>query len=167
MDVTGGNVLAWLGALAALGGLLYTARQLRMAHRIARSEFLLHFYEMIQPYNDVHARLSPGGDWADGRGGPVTPEEWFRVNRYMGLLEIMQVNIEEGLLDAKTMDRLYSHRVIALAQNPVIRQTNLVERAYRWSDFLRLQNSLSSHPCYRALMDHEFKPKPAPASPGG
>jgi hypothetical protein len=54
------------------------------------------------------------------------------------------------------MDRLYSHRVIALAQNPVIRQTNLVERAYRWSDFLRLQASLSPHPCYRALMEHEF-----------
>jgi hypothetical protein len=33
---------------------------------------------------------------------PPTPDEWFRVNRYMGLLEIMQVNIEEGLLDAKT-----------------------------------------------------------------
>lgn len=150
------GLLAWLGAAAAAGGLFYTARQLRMSHRIARSEFLLHFYEMIQPYNDIHARLSAGGDWAEGKGGPVTPDEWFRVNRYMGLLEIMQVNIEEGLLDARTMDRLYSHRIVALAANPVIHQENLVERRYRWSDFLRLRQRLSAYPCYRALVDHEF-----------
>jgi hypothetical protein len=160
-------LLAWSGALAAALGLLYTARQLRMSHRIARSEFLLHFYEMIQPYNDIHARLSTGGDWADGRGGPSSPEEWFRVNRYMGLLEIMQVNIEEGLLDAKTMDRLYSHRIIALAQNPVIHQTNLVEKRYRWSDFLRLRDGLARYPCYRALMTHEFSAGPGRQTPAG
>lgn len=165
MAVSTADVLGWSGAFAAALGLLYTARQLRMAHKIARSEFLLHFYEMIQPYNDIHARLSAGGDWAQGRGGPSTPDEWSRVNRYMGLLEIMEVNIEQGLLDADMMDRLYSHRIVALVQNPVIYQTNLVEKHYRWADFLRLRDQLSHRRCYRALIEHEFSPTPPSAAP--
>jgi hypothetical protein len=143
------------GLILTGAGLLYAARQLRMSRIIARSDFLLHYYELMQQYNDVHANLTGNGAWTNPQGGPKTEEEWSRVNRYMGLLEVMEVLIEEGLLEIKTMDRLYSHRILALVKNPVIYQYNLVDRSYRWTDFIKLWKRLEGESYYSAITRNE------------
>lgn len=55
-------------------GLLYAARQLRISRKIARGEFLLHLYEMVQVHNSVHNALTGKGRWANGTSGPATDE---------------------------------------------------------------------------------------------
>jgi hypothetical protein len=135
-------------------GLFYAARQLRISRKIARGEFLLHLYELVQQYNDVHAALTGNGRWMNGTG-PKSGDDRARVDRYMGLLESLQLLIEDGFLDAKTVDRLYSHRIVALMANGVIRQRNLVDQAYGWKDFTRLLRSLEKQDYYRAIRDNE------------
>jgi hypothetical protein len=148
-------------------GLLYAARQLRLSKNIANSDFFLHYYEIIQQYNDIHAYLTENGPWVGNKGGPGSEEEWARVDRYMGLLEVMQILIEDKLLDKKTMDRLYSHRIVALVGNQAIYQRNLVERRYRWSDFEKLQNSLEGEKAYSALVRKEGISSGSPVKNGG
>lgn len=136
-------------------GLLYAARQLRISRKIARGEFLLHLYELVQEHNCVHAALTDHGRWANKMGGPRSDEEWFSVDRYMGLLESLQVLVEDGFLDARTVDRQYGHRIAAIAGNDVIRQRNLVDQAYRWKDFIALWRLLEKEDSYCAIQDNE------------
>lgn len=153
------DFLTALGLLLTGVGLLYAARQLRISRKIARGEFLLRLYELVQQYNDVHAALIGNGRWANGIEGPRSDQEWARVDLYMGLLESLQILIEDGFLDAKTVDRLYGHRVVALMDNEVIRQRNLVDRGYRWKDFMVLLTALEKQDYYRAIRDNEGRGK--------
>jgi len=73
----------------------------------------------------------------------------------MGLLEVMEVLIEDGLLDVGTMDRLYAHRILALVKNPAVYQHNLVERSYRWKDFRKLWKRVEGQSQYSAIIEHE------------
>ena len=141
--------LTAIGIILTGIGLIYTGIQLRRSRKIARSEFLLHMFELIQQYNDVHTRLT-GGGWPDGRIGPESHEEWMKVDRYMGLFESIQILIEDRIVDCETVDRLYSHRVAALVMNPIVYQRNLVDRKERWQDFSKLLRNLEKCKVYGA-----------------
>jgi hypothetical protein len=143
------------GLLLTGVGLLYAARQLRISRKIARGEFLLHLYELVQEYNPVHNELTGDGRWAHETSGPESEEDWRQVDRYMGLLESLQILVEDGFLDLKTVDRQYGHRVVALVRNEAIRRRCLEERSYRWRDFISLVSGLKTQECYRAILEHE------------
>jgi hypothetical protein len=62
---------AMIGLVLAAVGLFYTGIQIRDTRKIARREFLLHIDEMIQLNDKTHLRFRPGGDWSDGKKGPL------------------------------------------------------------------------------------------------
>jgi hypothetical protein len=148
-------------------GLLYAARQLRISRKIARGEFLLHLFELVQNYNEVHYALTEDGRWANGVSGPKTQEDWRQVDRYMGLLESLQILIEDGFLDLKTVDRQYGHRVVALVRNKAIQERSLKDRAYRWRDFTALVRGLEDQESYQSIMEREGQRRiPGPRGSG-
>ena len=148
------DLLTATGIIITGIGLAYAGMQLRRARKIARSEFLLHLFELLQKYNEVHNHLTDKG-WGDGRVGPESHEEWSKVERYMGLFESVQILIEDGIVDRETIDRLYSHRVAAIVKNPVIYKRNLVERKDRWQDFIKLVCNLEKCKVYCELIAEE------------
>jgi hypothetical protein len=140
-------------------GLIFAGVQLQMSRKISRSEFLMHFKDKVQEHNQVHLRLR-GAGWPDGRDGPETDGEWLEVSQYMGLLEGIQILIEDRILHIKDVDRLYSHRVFYIVNNEKIRRTYLEERAMHWHYFLRLWHALEDQPVYQHLVSQEkLQPK--------
>lgn len=150
------EVLTAVGLAFAGGGLIYAAQQLRASRKIARIEFVLRIYEMMQQYNDVHVRLVGKGNWS-GDEGPSTEEEWARVDRYMGLFEPIQMLLEDGLVNIKMVDTLYGHRVLALVRNPVIAHRNLDEKSYRWGKFISLWKALKGQECFSSIVKNEVQ----------
>ncbi len=115
------DYLTGAGLLLTGIGLIYGARQMQLARKVARAQFLLQLDQMLLQHQDVHARLS-GLGWPNGKSEPETPEEWIAVDIYMGLFERIQVLIEDSIVDFDTFDRLYGYRVFLIVNNPVIRQ---------------------------------------------
>lgn len=155
--MTFAEILTAIGLAFTGGGLMYAAQQLRASRKIARIEFVLRIYEMMQQYNDVHVRLVEKGSWS-GDAGPSTEEEWARVDRYMGLFEPIQMLLEDGLVGIKMVDTLYGHRVLALVRNPVIARRNLRERSYRWGRFISLWEALKRQKCFSSIEKNELQP---------
>lgn len=131
-------------------GLIYTAIQIKRSRKIARSEFLIHLYELMEQHNELHARLT-GGGWPVGRKGPETREEWIKVGRLMGLFEYIQILVEDGVLDVDTVDRLYSYRILPLVNNELIYQRHLTKANNTWKGFKKLWESLREKEIYCEL----------------
>jgi hypothetical protein len=137
------SIATAIASIIAAVGLIYVGKQLRESKKIARAEFLLRLEELFQEHTEVHTRLRPGGDWADGSKGPSTSEEWVKVERYMGLFERIQVLIDDRIVDLDAVDRFYGYRVLNIVDNPIIRQAKLEgERAKYWKNFIKLQRAL-------------------------
>lgn len=130
-----------LNALA----LFYNATQIRLAKNVARGQFLLQLDQMFLQHDEVHTRLLETG-WPDGRQGPNTGKEWIAVEKYMGLFERIQVLIDDGIVDLKTINHLYGFRVFSIVQNPIIFQEKLVNRKDHWQEFIRLHAALELIP---------------------
>lgn len=149
-----GAVLTGIGVIFTGIGLIYTAVQIKRSRKIARSEFLIHLYELMEQHNELHVRLMPrlkGGGWPGGREGPDTPEDWIGVGRLMGLFEYIQILVEDGVLDANTVDKLYSYRIIPLVNNQFIYERHLTETTNTWTGFKKLWESLKNEEIYREL----------------
>jgi len=136
------------GALAAL----YAAEQVRTARQLAKIEFMREYYVITQEYNDLQLKLVPGGEWTQPGSGPSTPEEWFRVQRYMGLVEQLHVWYRDGIIDLAEIDRTHSHRIVALYAHSGIRERCLVRERFRWHDFLSLVAVMEKMPIFSELL---------------
>jgi hypothetical protein len=143
------STVALISALAAaattlltLAGVVYVARQLRGAKRVAAAEFLLRIEAELREHRKVHLKLRPGGEWTGGKG-PTSPGEWAAVEAYMGLFErVGSALIDPGIIDLGLAKRSYGYRIANLVANPVIRQTKVEQERDSWTDFIRLQNKL-------------------------
>lgn len=129
----------------------YNAAQIRTARQIAQAQSVMEYYKLLQDYNDIQIKLVDGGEWSTAGKGPSTPEEWFRVRRYMGLLEQIEVLIASDVIALDVADGNYSHRIRAIYNNDVIRRVDLEEQAFRWGRFLKLVDRLKSMPVYKGL----------------
>ena len=147
---------AVLGLILTGLGLIAIAYQLLLTRKLARNDFMLRFYDHIQQYNPVHLRLV-AADWHNSTKGPESPEEWNSVRRYMGLLEALWQLIEDGVYPKERADRDYSHRVVAIVINPVIREQCLVKEHLAWLDFIHLWRCLESCEVYRGLAEQYTK----------
>lgn len=148
------EVFTAIGTLLAAVSLAYAGFQLRVSRIIASTEFVLRIYEMLQDYNSIHARLISGGDWSQS-DGPETAEEWMDVDRYMGLFEPIQLLLAKNFISIDMIDVSYSHRVIAIARNPIIVRRNLIDKWYRWESFTDLWMSLRSEDIFLAICKRE------------
>ncbi len=149
------NFISGLGLVLAATGLFYTAKQIQLSRQIAKSEFMREFYNSIQQYNDIQIKLAEKGEWrVTETAGPKTEEDWFRLQRYMGLIEQVDNWYNDKILTIKHIDNAYSHRIKAIHSHPIIREKLLVKEGYRWSQFLNLIKNLENEPVYTKI---EFK----------
>ena len=148
MATTAGTFVALIALIVAAVGGIFAAKQLRLTKTIARHQFLLQFFEIVQRYNPVHIRLRDG-DWATGEKGPESPDEWNEVGRYLGLLSAIHYLIVDGIMDVDTADKCYSHRIVALLNNKAIYQKEMVQERDLNLDLVNLLQLLEQQPVYR------------------
>lgn len=72
----------------------------------------------------------------------------------MGVFERIQLLVERKILDIKTVDRLFSFRVINIVLNDHIRSEKLGEKAEFWPDFLELWKSLQGQKAWEANLKY-------------
>jgi hypothetical protein len=74
--------------------------------------------------------------------GPLSPEEWAKVEAYMGLFEHCKGMLDQRLLDWKTFETIYGYRVGNLLANPVIVRAKLIRKSESWRAFIELARRL-------------------------
>jgi hypothetical protein len=151
--VTGASSAIALFLLAVT--LIYNAAEIRTSRNIAQAQSVMDYYILLQQYNDVQQKLITGGEWSTPGTGPQTNEEWYRVSRYMGLLEQIEVFVQGNVVSLEVADENYSHRVRAIYRNDLIRQRQLEEQAFRWKLFLKLVKRLETMPVYQGLRQRD------------
>jgi hypothetical protein len=154
------NLISGVGLILAASGLFYTAKQIELSRKIAKSEFMREFYTSIQIYNDIQIKLAKNGEWRlTENSGPSTEEEWFRLQRYMGLIEQIDVWYKDNIMSIDHIDNAYSHRIKAIYSHPVIKEKLLLEEGYRWVQFLHLVENLKAQPVYKMIEFNDLPQK--------
>jgi hypothetical protein len=148
------QIVSALVSVIGLGGtatgLIFTGIGLMRSAKIARNDFMLKFLDRILRYDQLHLRLKQG--WAEG---PVSPDEWNEVKRYMGLFEGLFQISRDGAYPIERVDNDYSHRVIAIVLNRAIREECLrKEWDPGWKDFVSLWRKLERCPVYKQIADN-------------
>jgi hypothetical protein len=140
------------GLVIALAGIFYAIKTLRDNGIIARAQFFATVRGLMAEYDDVHAKLRPEGAWAPPEGelfartGPGTPEDWARVELYMGLFEYCEVLLRRGLMQQEDFDRSLRYRLQNLMRNAVIVEIKLLsDLKVGWEDFLLLCGRCGVH----------------------
>ena len=93
---------------------------------------------MLRHHERVHVKL----DSEEGAEWDPAPEDWPAIEAYMGVFERIQLLVEDKVLTLRTVDRLYSYRVLNIVSNDHIRTKKLVEKKEFWPDFCKLWDSL-------------------------
>jgi hypothetical protein len=96
---------------------------------------------LLREFNEVHAKLCPGGAWHGGAGGPSTPEEWVELDRYVGRFERIYILVDRKLLRLKDVEHCWGRRVRNIMAHGTIRE-RLLNEAERWSYFVALHDEL-------------------------
>jgi hypothetical protein len=136
------DVATILGVIIGASSLLVAARNTTITQRTNRARFWLDLRKMFADHDEVHRDLRPGGKWAVAGSGPSSPEEWAKVEAYLGLFETCEDMIRTGLVDLASFGRSYGYRIANIVANETIRREKLVHRAEYWERFNRLAKRL-------------------------
>lgn len=132
-------------------GIVYAIKTLQAGAEVARAQFWVMVRGVMANYDDVHANLRPGGIWGVQKGetyslrGPKIPDEWARVELYMGMFEYCETLIARRLLEKEDFRKAYRYRLKNLVQNAVIVETKLHTFKNDWKDFWNLCDRLDVH----------------------
>jgi hypothetical protein len=133
-----------IGAGVAALALGFTAYQVRLNTKALRAQFLLMVQEMFEPYEEVHRKLRPGGEWSSYSAqneppGPRTAEDWQKLEAYMGLFEHCKIVIlDNDLITKPTFKQMFAYRLRNIVHNPMIVEAKLSHRAPTWEVFIQL-----------------------------
>jgi hypothetical protein len=150
-----GIVVLWINSKQ-----LRLSTEARETDATARTVSLsLELRKMLASYDTVHAKLAPGGQWADADGvsvrwardkvsmtwdewnqlpGPSTPEEWRQVEAYMGLFEQYEPMLRGGLIDLNVFKESFRYRLLNIMANRKIVLAKLGVRRSGWKLFIDL-----------------------------
>jgi hypothetical protein len=153
-------IVAILGVAIAGAGIFYAIKTLRAGvestdlavkeakknTEIAGAQFWVMIRGIFAHYDDVHAKLRPGGIWAPNeeeseilaKRGPTGAAEWSRVELYMGMFEYCETLIGRALLKEEDFRNAYRYRLGNLVRNAVIVDEKLYEHKADWQDFWSL-----------------------------
>lgn len=137
------KISAIVGALAAVGLIIYTAYQVRQNTLISRGQFWLELEKMFTNHDDVHIKLRPGGQWSmPESGGPEDVEDWAKVEDYMGLFEHCEIMMSKKLIDRQTFNSIFSYRLNNILRNQKIVEAKLIREKEKWKVFHSLIKKL-------------------------
>ena len=145
-------IVTALTVLIAMVGVWYAAKTLKESIRVSRAQFFATVRGLMSNYDDVHAKLRPGGDWASEiPAGPQNAADWARVELYMGLFEYCERLLEQKLLNQTDFDRNLRYRLTNIVANRIIVEEKLRPPLVQyWSDFVQLcarcKVDIRSHP---------------------
>jgi len=118
-------------------------------------------WDRLQAFEDVHAFLADGGKWSTTVGGPETPEEWSRLRRYGGLLEQINIWYRHKIIDAKTMDSTFSHRIVRFYNSDAVWGHLMGEEQRRhWVMLKALADVLKEQPSFSARITDNVAARP-------
>ena len=147
-------VLTAIGTILTGTGLIFTGVQVRLAQKTARSQFLLQFYQLMDQHNEVHARLT-GIGWSINPKGPETREEWIKVGRLLGLFEYIYMLYVDRIIDADTIDELYSYRLFHALNNDTIRERHFENKNTTWGGIVSLLIQLRDKKIFSTLVSQQ------------
>jgi hypothetical protein len=136
------DVATVIASIAAVAALFYAAWQIRQNTAIACGQFWLQLEQMFSAHDEVHLKLRPRGAWAGGVGGPQTPQDWAKVEDYMGLFEHCEIMLDRGLIDPQTFKEIFGYRLNNLVANAQIVEAKLVKAGHAWKRFHELLNRM-------------------------
>jgi hypothetical protein len=136
------NFAAIVGMFAAAAAVFYAASQIRQNTKISRGQFWLELEKMFSQHDEVHIKLRPGGEWTSLNAGPKTPEDWAKVEDYMGLFEHCELMLRKGLIDWETFEAIFSYRLHNIVANKIIVDAKLRQKSESWQAFIRLLKRL-------------------------
>ncbi len=132
------NLAQVLGAIGAVGGIIYAAVQLRHSASTSRAAFLLQLEDMYHDYDAVQAKLRPNGAWTEKGAGPATPMEWVQAEDSLGFFEHCEILIREGSLHPRVFWYLFGYRLENILQNELIVREKLIQEREHWHLFWAL-----------------------------
>lgn len=138
------SIATMVGAAAAILALVYAAQQIHQNTLVARGQFWLELEKMFYSHDEVHLNLRPGGKWAGTGAGPDSPQEWAKLEDYMGLFEHCEVLLGKGLIDRNTFSSIFAYRLTNILANPRIVEAKLGLERESWTDFVKLLERLGA-----------------------
>ena len=133
------DIATIVGVVIATGSLVFTAWNTSINRRTNRARFWLDLRKMFNDHDEVHRSLRPDrGRWAPPESGPEAPEDWSKVEAYMGLFEICEDLLASKLIDEGSFRRSYRYRIANILANTMIVKARLVDHAGDWKRFYSL-----------------------------
>jgi hypothetical protein len=138
------TIIYSIGALLTGIGVIYAAIQLRISRKIGRSEFLIRLYELMEKHNELHLKLTVKGFDLKGGTQPLTPDDWLDIGQLMGTFEYIHILVQDKILDVKTVDLLFSYRIIPILKNKHIYDRYFSSENNYWLRFSALVQLLEN-----------------------
>ena len=143
--MTIGEIASLIIALATTGSLIYISRQVNVARRQAKGQFLLALDAQFEKFNNMTVLLVNEKEFKpDGK-------DWYEVWGLMSVFERINIMSEDKILDIGLIDRLHGFRLRSIIRNESIYQ-RLGATGSEWQDFIDL--------CYAVADYYEQKAEP-------
>jgi|GEM_PF-1222202 len=159
-NVSVSELATLLGVIATFFVIVLTRVQINKTTEISRAEFWLEIDKMFIDYDDIHFKLRDGGKWhcVDQEGIKVNydemsckqikenskckkcvieHDEWSKIVSYLGLFEHCELMIQDGIIDQRRFEVVFSYRIKNLIRNKQIR-CKLIEEKDEWVEFNNL-----------------------------
>jgi hypothetical protein len=132
------DVTSMIVAIATVGSLLYISRQVNVTRQQTKGQFLLALDQQFEKTTKAGLRLIVDPNYV-----PID-DEWFEIWAMMSIYERISIMVEDKILDAGLVDRLYGFRLLALIANDAVYQ-RLSDTGAEWQDFIDLCYSVAAH----------------------
>lgn len=159
------TVLAF-GVYGAQKQISINSEQIRVTQQTALAEMMIDYGRVLldtDKYVAVHKYLSDGGKWYRSAAGPETTEDWEMTHRYVGHLEQVESWRQNGIIDLRTIDNFYSHRIAKIYNNNVLHEYLINENPDQWKLFNSLVEILKTMPSdstfVRRTTDYPYPPE--------
>ena len=159
-----GEIVALSSTLTAVGALIYNIKQtqrnqedfdrqlnltktqfldqMRANEKATRASTWMTFREMIGKYENIH-QLILTKIFINGKEvpwSPLTNEQSFQLNSYMGLFEHCSKMMEDNILDLETFESIYFYRIENILENNSVKERQLghADAEKSWKEFIKL-----------------------------
>ena len=113
------NIVTIIGLPLAIVSIVFAILQQRQAKKVEEGTFLIELRKMFSEHNYVHFKLRNEGEWSENEI-PNTPEEWGKIDAYLGLLELCEILIQNKSLSEKHFSTQYGYRLENIMNNDQI-----------------------------------------------
>jgi len=125
-------------AVATTLSLLYVARQVSVAQRQTKGQFLMALDDRFAGSRPILERL------VTDRNFKPEGQEWPKIWALMSVFERIAIMVEDKILDVAIVDRLHGFVLLTLIANDAVYERLLATGA-EWQDFIDLCQSIARH----------------------